>query len=386
MKRLLIPSFYFPPYKDVSCVRVAKFSKLLPKNNWNPTIITVHPKYYGNKTIKQFESDLLKINVIKIPYLHFPGNIILLKIFFPFLIFFFLILNKKKFHAVFISGSPFYPFIITPLITKIIRIPMIADFRDSWSFNFGFDGSKGTLLQKVIGKTIKTQVEKITFKYASKVSFATKKLQKEYAQLSEAHKKKFCCIPNGVDIDDFYNVIPTKVSKDKTFVIAGKFYKYTPDVTLNLMKVIKQKENIHLLYIGSENLIFSRLARLLNIQNKITILRYQPYKKVLEYIAGADFAITSTGLPNGVGTKIYDYLYLNKPTICFVPKNSNLKEQFSSSSNILISEAPHEIKKIKNAIEKIYFYQNKKNFFHKDIETRQKSTLVLAELLNNVIK
>ena len=105
--------------------------------------------------------------------------------------------------------------------------------------------------------------------------------------------------------------------------------------------------------------------------------------KVLDFIKGSDSAITTNGLANGMGTKIFDYLYLNKPTLCFVPKNSVITQNFYSNPNVVVSEEPHSYLKAKDSIDHLRNVSPKK-FDMSSIPSRQNSAKMLGEILDSI--
>ncbi|MDY0132481.1 MAG: hypothetical protein RBR53_07415 [Desulforegulaceae bacterium] len=383
MKKIFILAYYFPPYKGVSCFRTSKFVKLLPAHGWEPTVFTVHPKYYKNNFIKNLKPQIDSSNIIKIPYINFPGNALIIKILFPLIALTTFILNKKKFSAFYTSGSPYHPFILTSIITGVFKKPSIIDFRDPWSYNYGFDGRNGTFLKKLISFFIYSPIEIISIKYASKVCFATSVLKNEYSELIPKFKNKYITIPNGIDTEDFKNIKPIKISRKFNIIVTGKIFMYTPGAVKNILKYLTKNKNIHFIYIGTEDKTISKLAVKYNVKSQVTSLPFMPYKKVLNYIAGADATITSTGLKFQIGTKIFDYLFLNKPVLCLSPKDSIVSKTLKTNKNILISEEPHSfcnIQKNLDNLQKIQSQSIDKSF----IPTRQDSTKTLASILNKI--
>ena len=74
---------------------------------------------------------------------------------------------------------------------------------------------------------------------------------------------------------------------------------------------------------------------------------------MLALVAGADYGLVTTGMVNGMGTKIFDYLALKKPTLCFVPKGSVITKHFSGAEGVVICEAPHTLATIKKGLSAI---------------------------------
>lgn len=384
MKRLLIPSFYFPPHYGVKVVRTTKFCKLLPLQGWTPWVLTVDPRYFGGKTTSYPSGDLKNVGFSRIPYLKFPGNTVVMKIVWSFLVLGFVLLHRRDIDAIYMSGSPFYPFPLTLPLTGVLGIPTVIDFRDSWSFNHGYDGTlrkgfRGTLRSLVYGFA-----EKIAVRYASRVLFSTSVLQDEYAALIPGFDSKYHTITNGIDLDDFSHVVPLRSSEKKTLVLAGQFRIYLNDVVNDFLKCLKSMPDVHFLYLGEESAYIADSARTSGVRDQVTALPFQPYPRALQLIAGADAAVVATGLVNGMGTKIFDYLALNKPVLCLVPEGSIIKRVFGDQASVVVSEAPHTFQKIFFGLQKVLALKDFPSV-PLDAYTRQEAARQLADVLDNLV-
>lgn len=383
MKNILIVAYYFSPYAGITA-RTEKHCKYLPKFGWNPWVFTVDPKYYNGKVISE---NIFKLDSIyQIPYLKLPFTSLLSKIFFPLSILIYVVLNYKKLNAVYFTGSPYHPFILTTIITGILKIPSILDFRDSWSINHGYDGSKEKGFISLIKEKIFFFVESISIHYASTVIFSTSTLQSEYEQLIPKYKNKYHTITNGFDPEDFTNIKPIKSSEGKSIILTGSFYLYTPDVVVYIMKSLKEFPDITFVYMGNEQKIITKLASQYNVSKQVIAYSYQPYKKALKLIAGADYCVVTNGMVNGLGTKIFDYLALSKPTLCFVPKRSIITKMLGSLDNVIICEPKYTVDTVRISLKKLIDTNISDNSQLLQTFTREEATKKLVFLLSNIIK
>jgi len=384
MKNVLMVSYYSPPYAGVSVVRVKKYCKYLPEYNWQPWVFTVDPRYYAGKIVDDLE-DIRNTKTIRIPYYKVPGKVFLVKLFFPFLVAAFSLKNKSKLKAVYLTGSPFHPFLLTVFLTGIFRIPTILDFRDSWSFNHGFDGRNAGSLKEKISEVFIGSIEKLSIKFASKVTFSTHILHEEYSNRYSEYRHKFKTITNGYDPDDFISVKPRKVVNTKSIILTGKFKIYTPEVVYGIFEAVKALNNFTFIYVGGESEELIELAKEYGIENKIVSLPYMPYSDSLDLIAGADYAMMTNGMVNGTGTKIFDYLALKKPVICFVPEGSIISHQFSDIDHIVIKEGPHTNDSILDGLEKLFSIKTAPSENAIKEYSRIYASQDLAKILNEII-
>lgn len=350
MKNVLVVAYYFPPYALVSAVRITKFCKYLPHFGWQPLVLTVDPAYYSHKIVKELPPEVGKIRAFRIPFYRFPGCVFLLKLLFPILIVLFTFRHRKNLDAVIMTGSPYHPFISSVLLKGILRIPTYLDFRDAWSFNHGFDGREAKTFLLKLRQHFFSAIERISIQFASGVIFATDILQAEYSRQIPFQTYKFYTVTNGYDPDDFISVRPTRITASKNIILTGQFYLYTPEVVEGLMLSLKFFPSLHFTYIGNEHELIAKMVKVHNMESQVTTIPYLSYQKLLMHIAGADYGLVTTGMPNILGTKIFDYLALGKPTLCFVPKDSMISRKFSGQEGVVISEVPHTIDSIKQGL------------------------------------
>jgi glycosyltransferase involved in cell wall biosynthesis len=358
-KSVLMVAYYFPPYANVSTVRTMKYCKYLPKFGWKPRVLTVDERYYQDRVLPLSSFELGETEVSRAPYFSFPWNIFCVKIFFPFIVLSYVVKHRHEIDVVYFSGSPFHPFILSIMLDVFLKKPAVLDFRDSWSINHGFDGRGvgswfGKAKQWLTGK-----LEKCAIHFASSVIFATSVLQQEYEELYPEYKSKYQTIPNGYDPNDFLDIEPVRIVDKTTLVLAGQFNIYAPKAVSSLMEALKKLPNLHFIYIGNEADVIREEAIAYSVNKSVTTFPYLPYDEVLQYVAGADFALLATGMRNGMGTKIFDYLALGKTTLCLVPKGSVVTRQFANLESVIISEPPYTIASLTKSIEELLLLKDK---------------------------
>jgi glycosyltransferase involved in cell wall biosynthesis len=308
-KKLLMLAYYYPPYANVSSMRASKFAKYLPSNGWSTTVLTVDPRYYGSRRIARDSRPAATREgpeVAHSAFVHFPGNTLMMKLAYPFLAFFWILRNRSEIDRVYMTGSPFHPFLLTGPVTGILGIPTVLDFRDSWSINHGYDGNSARSLKSKVKQTLLKQLERFSIRFATHVIFTTSRLEEEYATLHPAWRQKYSVITNGYDPEDLHAITPRRLHAAPTIVIAGQFNIYTPSAVEALMTYLGGDRRTHLVYIGTERAIMHAAALKMGVADYVDALGYMPYREALALIAGADVALLSNGMCNGLGTKIFD--------------------------------------------------------------------------------
>jgi glycosyltransferase involved in cell wall biosynthesis len=314
----------------------------------------VDSDYYQGRILNETPPEVSKIKIHRIPFYRFPGAVTMVKLLFPVFLIFFALRHKKHIEAILLSGSPFHPFISSIILKGLLGIPTVLDFRDSWSPNFGYEGRQPANFWDRYKHRFLGLIERISIRFASCVTFATDVLLKEYRRLIPYHDNKYFTITNGYDPEDFISVEPIRLDNRKSIILTGQFNIYTPEVVSGLMQALKFFPFLHFIYIGSEDRLILKKAQAFESTNQVTTLPYSPYRKILALIAGADYGLVTNGMVNGMGTKIFDYLALKKPTLCFVPKGSVITNHFSGAKGVVICEAPHTLASIKKGLSSIF--------------------------------
>ncbi len=387
-KTLLTIAYYFPPYSSISGMRVSKFVKYLPAQGWTPWVMTVDPRYYGKHSLAndpRLITDLAKTKIIHAPYFRFPGSVLTMKLLHPLLALGLAWKHRRQIDAVYLSGSPFHPFLLTMVLTGLLRIPTIIDFRDSWSINHGYDGRPPTSLVSRLREALFGLIERTSIRFASRVVFATTRLQEEYTILFPAWQSKYRTIHNGYDPDDFSGIEPRRIHPDRTLILSGQFHIYTPDAVMALMRCLHDRRDIHFVYIGGEHEIIAEAARREGASAQVTTLPYRPYADVLRLTAGADVGLLTNGMINGLGTKIFDYLALSKPMVCLVPSGSIVASEFAGTPTVIISHPPHTPERIARALTQALGRLEIPSSASLDRYSRRTSTQELARLLDEII-
>lgn len=381
MQNVLIAAYYFPPYALVSAVRAAKFCKYLPQFGWEPWVVTVDSAYYQGKVINELPPEINRMNVFRFPFRRFPGCVTLVKLLFPLIISFIAFRHRKKIDAVLMTGSPFHPFLISGFLKGLLGMPTFLDFRDAWSLNNGFDGRQAENYWEKFRQRFLVLLERIAIHFASGVIFATQTLQDEYRALILTNEKKYYTVTNGYDTEDFNSVTPIRTVDSRSIILTGQFNLYTPEVLAGLMNVLKFFPFLHFIYIGNEHDIIARTAKSSGSENQVTTLPYLPHRELISRIAGADYGLVTSGMPNILGTKIFDYLALKKPVLCFVPKGSEITRNFAEEKSVVICEAPHTLESIKNGLSSLFNLKERTNDTMINKFTRKETTKKLSQIL-----
>ncbi len=389
-RHLLVAAYYFPPFGDVSGTRAAKFCKFLPHHGWIPHVLTVDPRYYGAKVLPSLTPEARAVDRHLVPYLRVPGRVALVKMLYPLAIILAVLRGRKRLDAIYLVGSPFHPFAVTAVITRLLGIPTILDFRDSWSLNIGYDSDIQSGQQKLVsrlGRFVKRRIEAIGIRYATRVSFVTGRLNEQYSEVFRQYQAKFLTIPNGFDPDDFVAVQPKiGVATGQVIILTGKFLIYGASSIESFFRALKGFPNLRFLYVGGEHEATDALARKVGVEGQVTTIPYSPYGEVLSLIAGADYCLVTNGVAYGVGTKIFDYLALGKRILCLVPRNSEITREFGGIESVEVIEVPHTEEGIAEGLRVLTAFSPDTEQGNVEQFSRAHSAQVLARILDEMVR
>lgn len=207
--------------------------------------------------------------------------------------------------------------------------------------------------QRWLVRHLRERIEQIGIHHASAVAFATPGLRADYEALLPRYREKFHTIHNGFDPADFEHLTPERPCPGPTLILTGKFHFYTPGVAEGLMRVLADFPGLCFLYVGGEADLIRRLAGEAGVAARVWTLEFQPVERMLRLIQGADYALLTHAVCYAVGTKIFDYLALGKPVLCFVPTGSAISASFAHIPGVVIRHPPFGEAEIREGLQSL---------------------------------
>jgi hypothetical protein len=353
MKRVLIITYYWPPFGGTGVYRISKFTKYLSQLGWEPIILTpkkaivpiidenllkevpdnVKVYYTGiyepsiqnkdakttnginilnkRKTLKNKIIRWIRLNIFvpdaKIgwyPYAVSVGK---------------KVIRKEKPDIIFSTSPPPTTSLISKKLAKWSKIPWVADFRDPWTKIYYFDNIKRTL----IADKINCLFERITHKEASAITVVNDGF---FPHLEEFHAKTIKII-NGFDRDDIASLKPIKKKNEKFTVCYFGGYKSNQesDGFYNAIKEIAEntaiKNKICFNFYGyTETHIQEKFEP---FRGLIEFHTYIQRKKALQFMKNSDLVLLFIGKQknnqNIISTKIFEYMMLEKKILAIGP-------------------------------------------------------------------
>lgn len=357
-KKILIVAYYFYPCDLIGAKRTSYLANFLA-NKWiDITVLKTDNENYYNR----IDNNLYVNSNIKI---HNVNNIIKLKSFKESIFWYFSykkemqrLIIKKDYDLIYFSGDPFFYFSLGNYFLKKYNIDYILDFRDIWINGFKIKSNwKGNIVQ-----FFKRYFEKKAIKAAKIVIHCTESRTKIYQDhYKKFNKVKFMTVYNGFDESKLPTLENIHIKKENKYKLGifGKFSYYDPEhslILLNAIKEIKQTTKITIYHIGKKENELVDLVKQNDLEENFQFVGYKNYTEGLRILNKLDFLILNNRFDHDLGTKIYDYFFLNKPILAFTTPKSDIWQLLSKFHNTFLIQTPEDFISAINYLKKAEDY------------------------------
>lgn len=389
MFKVLVLSYYYPPMGLSGVQRTLKFTKYMPKFNWQPTVITAgNVAYFAHDLSLLKEAEDAGVNIFRTEAFDLNSMIgkkygtvnmpkeALRKLYSNFSKTFFIpdnkkswakrayqtareILQKENYDIIFVTIPPFSSFMYAAELKKEFNIPLFVDYRDLWY------GNHFAFYPTPYHKTKHKKLEYASLHAADRVIVVNRRIKENllinYPFLSF---DEVVIIPHGFDPADFEKE-PEKdlyPSGKMRITYSGIFYEtITPEYFIKAFKELSVERpdiaaNIELEFIGMLRDENKKLINELGLNEFVHDRGYIEHKEVIKRIKATDVLWMMIGNSQNADTitasKLFEYFGTGKPVLGSVPEGASksaLKEYGAS----FITE-PDDIKEIKNKIIEIH--------------------------------
>lgn len=207
--KVVILSPHFPPATLAGVHRARHMAKYLPAYGWEPIIIRADEAHYTEKLDPEL-AKLVPQTVRQIRTSAFPATIarkfgvgdIGLRAYLPFKQVLAQVIPSERPDIVFITGSPYYPFLLTHWIKQTFDIPVVLDLQDPWV------SAEGALRPKLskggLSHLLSKVLEPMAIKHARFVTSVSDRQNDEMAERYPwLNRLAMAAIPIGGDPEDF---------------------------------------------------------------------------------------------------------------------------------------------------------------------------------------
>lgn len=355
--RVLVIAPYYAPYTEVPAIRMISLSKQLVDQGHEVTVycysIDMLKRITDEKSLKAKIPENIRIINFDIKESKIPA--------FSDIVcgWHFLKALKKdisldKYDVALCSLGPFYTLEATPYIAK--KIPCILDFRDLGAISIrpkreNVKDAKSPLikfLKKIFYKMLFDR-ERKAVNCASTVVVVSQPDWDIMKKTYNIPNDKLVLASNGYDEEKLKNLI-LKEKEENCIAgfVFGKFMYYSIERAISLVKAVnvlrKQGYKVKVKHIGQK---YEWIEENLNANN-ISTECYEEcglmsYEEGMALLGTADFFIVEDTSPDDVGTKIYDYIYFNKPVVAATPPNIPLAKLVRTFENGYVCSTDKEV-------------------------------------------
>lgn len=308
--------------------------------------------------------------------------------------------EKHKMDVIIYTCGPYYAMHIAWKIKKINSVPFIIDIRDNWLLKYA--ESKVTLLKQYLQYPLKYYLQKRTFNVASKIVIVSNGVKEIEKKLYSKYDSKIEIILNGYDdqrvsnpvLDDNIKEIVNQVKNFEGIKIgmAGKMslysLKYTKMVFRAIDAVQKAGHSIKLYHMGQKEQKIDNLLSELKIDDTIySYLGYIENNSCFDILKIMDMNLIINVSEKGYGTKLFDYLFIEKPILYVGIQKGEIFEIVAQNNTINgVCSSSKEIEK--------YICKNKmkvdkkidKHIYTRSFQNDKYYTLIQRVVLDNMFR
>lgn len=341
--RILIIAPYFPPCAGVCTARMASLATQMSESGHDVYVLSDDPSSYD---VFDDEYDIKSVSRISVS--DHSGFFCSAKKYY----------NKVRqllstiepLDNIIITVGPFYNIYYMHKIAKLVRrysTSIVLDMRDFWL-------SKNDLRGKFYDKYIKRYLLKRAFKHVAKIVVVCQGMALSLSQNYGLDPVKLTVIRNGFSEYNDEVCIPPIIlgeleklnhSTDLTLAISGSFSNYSKtNAEISLSSILHPSMRIGFVHIGnSDAMITDYISNNLTNSNEILTTGFQNYDVTMKLLSLADALLIVGRHKIGLGTKVYDYIHLNKPIILVNSTASELSDFLSKFKNFYLCKSTKEL-------------------------------------------
>lgn len=349
--KLLILSPYFAPYTGVGALRMTSLAAYLVKNGHQVSVIKAEDSAYPPEmaTGKRLEG-IRYFEYAMVPGDETRNSRVLGQILTD-------ILNKESYDCLLATFGPYDT--VRPLLEmrKTCQIPLVVDYRDLWLYDPRPVTTWKSRLVRIYEYLRNKGTEKRLMRACSAfVSITPRSVQTMRDKYPVLQEKSFC-VYNG------YTPVPLECagSSDASaeasavLCVLGKFSSYTAAGAEAFLKAVHRLNEkgiaVQIQHFGPCDQQALKTCEKIGMEETEYLECGQlPYEKAMQAAASATLCAVVINYAEGLGTKVFDYIYLNKPIVAYAPPNSEFEALLQGAENAFVGQTAQQLA---DAIEKV---------------------------------
>ena len=259
------------------------------------------------------------------------------------------LLKEETFDGILMTLGPFFPLHTLQKFAKEYNLPYVLDFRDLGSVERMKNDTIGNYIRTHLTEFYTHRTERSAVKDAAYITVVcpgdVERMQKAY----KIPDDRICCIFNGYDEERLKDLHPQS-TEEGVFKIGvfGKFMIYNPEKGPLILKAVdrlrKEGVNAKIVHVGVGRDDVLETVQALGVDPACYEgLGIRDYKEGVEIMSGCDMFAMDYVHPTGLGTKIFDYIHLNKPVLAVAPKDIHFSEFVSQFENCFLADTEEDV-------------------------------------------
>lgn len=259
------------------------------------------------------------------------------------------LLKEETFDGVLMTLGPFFPLHTLQKFAREYDLPYILDFRDLGTVERIKRDTLPNYIRTSMTEFYTHRLERSAVKDAAYITVVcpgdVERMQKAY----KIPDDKISCIFNGFDEERLHGLTPEPPEQGAFKIgVFGKFMIYNPEKGPMILKAVdrlrKEGVDARIVHVGVGMEDVLETVKALGIDPKCYDGRgIRDYKEGVEIMSGCDMFAMDYVHPTGLGTKIFDYIHLNKPTLVVAPEDIYFSKFVSRFQNCFRAETQEEV-------------------------------------------
>jgi glycosyltransferase involved in cell wall biosynthesis len=389
MRQVFIISYFFPPLGLAGVQRTLKFIKYLPSYGWRATVLTVKEVdwFVRDRTLlDEVPEDVEVIRTeslepFRLTHLLLPrrgsgvsqAQFLLRRGPFPYLNDFLFVPDGKvgwvpaalgqarraaladHFDLIYSTAPPYSAHLLASLLKLHTGLPMVIDFRDSWSDN------PFTRRPTPFHRALVSYLERRTLRRADVVVAVDRAIAGLLARkLRPEERSKVRVVEQGYDPEDFM-VRPAPRDRRFTIVYTGTFIgdRTCRYLLTALSHLIVQgripRDDVRVCFVGARARSEESVATRLGLDEVVEFIPYVPHRDSVSYLMSADLLWLIIGPDEGetiaTGT-LYEYIGARRPILASVPRG--MAQELIESTGAGIAVHPRDVPGLERVLLQLY--------------------------------
>ena len=245
---------------------------------------------------------------------------------------------RNDYDVIITISSPVTTNLVGYLLSKIFRIPWVAEFRDGWLYDPDIFKPPTKIHRRLHEK-----LAQLVFKQSGSIWQVTPGLKELFQSKYPQYANKILSFPLGFD-DKLVKVLPAaKMNDNFNIVYTGNFYPHTADPKILLepiSELLAEKPELRATFriniIGHNSRLVAFQLNNYDLGNIITFYKPLRYSELIDFIASQSLALVicvgSSYCNRRFSSKMFDYIVARKPILALVEDRSLIESLLAKTN------------------------------------------------------